>query len=67
MPSVYVKHKRDLDLYRTLGEGRVDGRLLFAMAILSDVQHLTQDRAIIEELDEVKELISDVAQGKEAP
>ena len=65
MESVFVKHGDEVKNYEAVG-GRVPGRLLYAMAIISDVQPGVSLGAQ-EELDEVKELLQSVIGILRAP
>jgi hypothetical protein len=57
MHPILAKHEADIQLYEAL-LGPVLGDLIFAMSILSDVQHsLASDPHIVEELNEAKALI----------
>lgn len=49
----------ELGLYRYL-LGQVDGSILFVMAILSDVQEMTDSEIIVQELNEAKGVLSAV-------
>ena len=40
--------------------GQADGSILFVMAILSDVQEMTDSEIIVQELNEARELLSAV-------
>jgi len=60
--SVFEKHRKELRLYEA-SAGKLRGRLMFAIAILSDVQSilLTANReTLYGEIDEAKTLISSV-------
>jgi len=61
MRTVFEKHGEEIKMYE-LSAGKLKGRLMFAMAILSDVRNLlaNQQEALCEEIDEVKELIGSV-------
>ena len=59
MQSVFDRHRMELGLYRYL-LGQVDGSILFIMAVLSDVQEMTDSEIIVQELNEAKELLSAV-------
>ena len=67
--GVYEKHGEEIALYQ-VAAGRDRGRLLFATAILSDVEHMldsdTPLERVQEELEEAKELIVDVQKGLNA-
>jgi len=62
--SVFEKHQKEIEVYQ-LAAGPTKGKLLFAMAILSDVQEMltpqcgpSEDETdLLDELNEVKELI----------
>lgn len=66
--SVFERHKADIELYEATAPSgnlpaRETGRLLFAMAILSDVQEMVPHPSVVEELNEAKELIASVIGG----
>jgi len=57
MHPILAKHEEDICLYEAL-LGPVLGDLIFAMSIVSDVQHsLASDPHIVEELNEAKALM----------
>jgi hypothetical protein len=56
--SVFQKHKHELEVYEITGVEM--GRLLFALAVLSDCQEMTDLEAVRGEITEVKELIVSV-------
>ena len=66
MQSVYEKHKAELDKY-VKAMGALRGRAVYAMAILSDCKEMIVPGSgvsigrIRDELDEVKELLADIA------
>lgn len=60
--SVFAKHGREIAMYEKAG-GISRGRLLFAMAILSDCQEMAGEGDLSEEIDESKELIQSVIQN----
>jgi len=57
--TVFEKHGEEIKMYE-LSAGKLKGRLIFAMAILSDVQCLTANQELCREIDEAKELIGSV-------
>jgi len=60
MKTVFEKHGEEIKMYE-LSAGKLKGRLMFAMAILSDVRNLlTANEALCREIDEAKELIGSV-------
>lgn len=58
MQSVFEKHRDGIKIYELTGIEQ--GRLLFAMAILSDCQEMTGEGDITDEINEAKELMSSV-------
>jgi len=57
MESVFVRHSEQVMFYeRVLGP--VDGGIVFAMAILSDAQEMTDPDDIREQVGEAKELLA---------
>ena len=59
--SVFVKHADEVKTYEVAGRER--GRLLFAMAILSDCQEMAGSGDVSDEINEAKELISSIIQS----
>lgn len=57
--SVFDKHADEIKTYELAGD-RERGRLLFAMAILSDCQEMVGQGDVSVEIDEAKELIASV-------
>jgi hypothetical protein len=58
--SVYEKHREDWEYYKSIFPKSEDcARLFFATSILSDVQAMTTDRQVVEEINEVKQLLID--------
>lgn len=57
MGDVFEKHKKEIEMCEGM-LGVVDGRLFYAVSILSDVQHMVGDNEEInDEINEVKQLI----------
>jgi len=60
MQSVFAKHGKEIEIYQKQN-GRINGMLAYAMAILSDIQEIVgnqyADHDLNEEINEVKELI----------
>lgn len=60
--SVFTKHADGIKTYEATG-GRERGRLLFAMAILSDCQEMVGTGDVSDEMNEAKELIGSVIES----
>lgn len=59
MASVFERHGEEISLYQEI-TGPVNGGIIFAMAILSDAQELTDPSDILQEVNEAKELLASV-------
>jgi len=59
MASVFERHGEEISLYQEI-TGPVNGGIIFAMAILSDAQEMTDPSDILQEVNEAKELLASV-------